>query len=166
MHWVGLSEIQGALSKISLYTILAPPQATPWFNHLNLQFCYDRVKDTTGMSPIKQTHPPPSPHACVGSCRCCGCGSSSSSSYSASSPSLSCPAPSSMCGHLPLLHLSISHAHRPPPSYAYTGGIPRCAHTLHPHGEMNKFEFLKSFFHFFLLIISFLHSDNSEKIFF
>ena len=161
MHWAGLSEIQGALSKISLYTILTPAsQATSWlnwipcftriqFNHLNLHFCYAREKDTAGMSPIKQTCPPPSPCVCVGLCRCCGCGSLSLSSYSASSPSLSCPALSSTCGCLLLLHLDISCAHGPPPSYAYTGGIPRRAHTLHPHGEMNKFKFLKSFFFMF-----------------
>ena len=100
-----------------------PSQATPWlnwipcfaqiqFNHLNLHFCYARVKDTTGTSPIKQTRPPPSPCACVGSCKCCGHGSSSSSSYSTSSPSLSCLTPSSVCGcplsphpsHPPLPH--------------------------------------------------------------
>ena len=114
-----------------------------------------RVKDTTGMSPIKQTHPPPSPCACVGLCRHCRCDSLSLSS-----------ALSSACGHPLLPHLDISHTHGPPPSYAYTGGIPRHAHTLHLHREMNKFKFLKSFFHFFLLIISFFHSDNSEKIFF
>ena len=129
------------------------------FNHLHQHICYARVKDTAGMSPIKQTCPPPSPHAHVGLCRHCEHGSSSSLSYSTLSLSLSCPALSSMCGCPPLPHLDISRAHRPPPSYAYTGGI----HTLHLHGEMNKFKFLKSFFHFFLLIISFFHSDNSEK---
>ena len=103
------------------------------------------------MSSIKQTHPPPSPCVHVGSCRCCGCGSSSSSSHSTSSPSPSSPAPSSTCGHLPLPHLDILLTHRPPPSYAYTGGIPRHAHTLHPHREMNKYRFPKSFFHFFLI---------------
>ena len=58
------------------------------------------------MSPIKQTHPPPSPCAHVGLCRHCACGSSSSSSYSTSSPSPSCSSPLSVCGHPPLLHPS------------------------------------------------------------
>ena len=68
----------------------------------------------------------------VGLCRCSGHDSSSLSSYSTSSPSLSCPTPLSVCGHLLSPHLDISHIHRPPSSYAYTGGISRHTHTLHP----------------------------------
>ena len=63
MHQVELSEIQEALSKIALYTIYTPPpQETPCgiqLNHLNLHFCYARVKDTAGTSSIKQTCPLP-----------------------------------------------------------------------------------------------------------
>ena len=101
-------------------------------NHLNLHFCYAGVKDTTGTSPIKQTHPPPSPCVRVGLCRHSGHYSSSSPSFSTSSPSPLCPTPLSACGHLPSLHMDISHTYGPPPSYAYTGGISRHRHTLHP----------------------------------
>ena len=107
-----MSEIQGALSKISLYTILAPPLSSNTL--INLHFCYARVKDTTGTSPIKQKDPPPSPCVHVGLCRCCGHGSLSSSLYSTSSPSLSCSTQSSACGCLPLPHPSptvpVSHS--------------------------------------------------------